>query len=940
MTAPALELLDVRKRFGDVVALDGASLVVRPGTVHALLGENGAGKTTLMRVAFGMVRADAGVTRVEGRARRFASPADAIAGGLGMVHQHFALVPAMTVAENVALGGRGRFDAAEAAERVRDVARRSGLALDPSARAASLSVAGQQRLEIVKALAREARLLVLDEPTAVLAPAEAAELLAWVRAFAGGGGSVVLITHKLREALGAADDLTVLRDGATVYAASAAESSEEALASAMLGAPPRAHHDAAASLVRNPTHPAVTTSPPRPVVLALRGVAVADERGVIRLRDATCEVRAGEIVGVAGVEGGGQRELLRALAGRLRPAEGRVEAPPAVGFVPEDRHRDAMVLDFTLVENVALRGAGARRGVVPWSALAAATRALVERHDVRAAGPRARAHALRRQPAEAGPCARDRAAAAGALAWRHRGRRAARARRREPDARARHPRQCRGARPPARGARRRCRGRCLLERPRGGARPRRPRARLLRRTRARGAARPRRGRPRDPRPRAGDGAVSATTADRAAGRGTAPPDGGADTHPRRWRTLALLALAELLGMSLWFAASAVGAQYRALWSLSASEAAWLTTVVQVGFVVGTAASALLNLADVVPARRLFVTSAFAGALANAALLVAPGYRVALVCRFFTGVALAGVYPPAMKMIATWFRARRGLAVGTIVGALTVGKATPYLVHAIPGAGIGPVVLTATVAALLAAAVVGLAYRDGPYPFPPRPFSWGLAGSIVRERRWRLATGGYLGHMWELYAAWTWLPAFIAASVAARDPSAGTAGEATASAVAFAALAIGGIGCVWGGLAADRRGRPWLVTLAMAASGACALLVGLTFGHSLWLVVPVALLWGFFVIADSAQFSVLVTESVPPHAVGTALTLQTSLGFLLTAVTIQLVPPLADAVGWRWAFTVLAAGPALGIWSIRRLVALQRGRGAAAGGAGECADDGR
>jgi general nucleoside transport system ATP-binding protein len=394
MTAPALELLDVRKRFGDVVALDGASLVVRPGTVHALLGENGAGKTTLMRVAFGMVRADAGVTRVEGRARRFASPADAIAAGLGMVHQHFALVPAMTVAENVALGGRGRFDAAEAAERVRDVARRSGLALDPSARAASLSVAGQQRLEIVKALAREARLLVLDEPTAVLAPAEAAELLAWVRAFAGGGGSVVLITHKLREALGAADDLTVLRDGATVYAASAAESSEEALASAMLGAPPRAHHDAAASLVRNPTHPAVTTSPPRPVVLALRGVAVADERGVIRLRDATCEVRAGEIVGVAGVEGGGQRELLRALAGRLRPAEGRVEAPPAVGFVPEDRHRDAMVLDFTLVENVALRGAGARRGVVPWSALAAATRALVERHDVRAAGPRARARTL------------------------------------------------------------------------------------------------------------------------------------------------------------------------------------------------------------------------------------------------------------------------------------------------------------------------------------------------------------------------------------------------------------------------------------------------------------------------------------------------------------------------------------------------------------------
>jgi MFS family permease len=387
--------------------------------------------------------------------------------------------------------------------------------------------------------------------------------------------------------------------------------------------------------------------------------------------------------------------------------------------------------------------------------------------------------------------------------------------------------------------------------------------------------------------------------------------------------LLLLAAAELLGMSLWFAASAVSAQYRALWGLTPSQAAWLTTVVQVGFVAGTASSALLNLADVVASRRLFAVSAAAGALANGALLVVPGYPAALLCRFLTGAALAGVYPPAMKMIATWFRARRGLAVGTIVGALTVGKATPYLVHAIPGAGIRPVVLTATVAALLAAALVALGYREGPYPFPPRAFSWGLVGTIVRERRWRLATGGYLGHMWELYAAWTWLPVFIAASVAARDPRAGASGESAASAVAFAALAVGGVGCVWGGLAADRRGREWLVTVAMALSGLCALLIGLTFGASLWLLVPVALLWGFFVIADSAQFSVLVTESVPPHAVGTALTLQTSLGFLLTAVSIQLVPPIAGAVGWRWAFPVLALGPALGIRSIRRLAPTHR-----------------
>ncbi len=228
-----------------------------------------------------------------------------------------------------------------------------------------------------------------------------------------------------------------------------------------------------------------------------------------------------------------------------------------------------------------------------------------------------------------------------------------------------------------------------------------------------------------------------------------PPAVDADVHPHRWRTLALLSVAELLGMALWFAGSAVAPQYRALWGLSASEAGWLTTIVNFGFVAGTALAALLNLADVVPARRLFALSALAGATANALVLTADGLAGALAWRFCTGVCLAGVYPPAMKMIATWFRARRGLAVGTVVGALTVGKATPYLVHA-TGAGITPLVLTASAGALLAAALVWLAYRDGPYPFPARPFEWGLVGRIVRERRWRLATGGYLGHMWELY----------------------------------------------------------------------------------------------------------------------------------------------------------------------------------------------
>lgn len=397
-----------------------------------------------------------------------------------------------------------------------------------------------------------------------------------------------------------------------------------------------------------------------------------------------------------------------------------------------------------------------------------------------------------------------------------------------------------------------------------------------------------------------------------------------DSDPARWRILGLLAAAELLGMSLWFAASAVSPQLAHRWSLSNSEAAWLTTIVQLGFVFGTGAAALLNLADVLPSRRYFAVAAIAGAAANAGLLVTDRYATALLWRFLTGFSLAGVYPPAMKMASTWFRSRRGLAIGTVVGALTVGKATPYLVHAIPNAGPSAVILAATACALVAAGLVGGFYRDGPYPFPPRPFSWGLVRTVVEGREWRLATGGYLGHMFELYSFWTWIPAFITASVAASGVATPDA-NATISLISFGTIAVGGLGCVWGGLSADRRGRERLVMLAMALSGSCAVLIPLAFGRSLWLLTPLAWAWGFFVIADSAQFSALVTEAVPPHAVGTALTVQTSLGFLLTMVSIQLIPPLVSVVGWRWVFPVLAIGPLLGIAAIRRLVDFKRTR---------------
>ena len=388
--------------------------------------------------------------------------------------------------------------------------------------------------------------------------------------------------------------------------------------------------------------------------------------------------------------------------------------------------------------------------------------------------------------------------------------------------------------------------------------------------------------------------TSGTTGARAAGRA---------------RVLALLALAELLGMSVWFSASALAPQLRAEWSLSGAESGWLTTAVQLGFVAGTAVAALLNLADLVPMRTYFALCAIAAAACNAALLAAGGFLPALASRFGTGFFLAGVYPPAMKMIATWYRDGRGFAIGTIVGALTVGKATPYLVHGLEHAGMAPVVLGASGAGVAAGLLVLAFYHDGPFPFERRPFAWGLVGAVVRERQVRLAINGYLGHMWELYAMWTWIAAFLAAGAGLGARAGDVAG--------FAAIAAGGIGCVAGGWAADRYGRERLTIQAMALSGACAAIIGLCIA-SPTLVVAVAVVWGFAVVADSAQFSALVTELAPPHAVGTALTLQTSLGFLLTMASIQLVPRLVDLVGWRWAFVALAIGPMLGIAAMRRL----------------------
>lgn len=388
--ASAVALVDITKRFGTVAALDGASLSVRPGTVHALLGENGAGKTTLMRIAFGMIRPDAGRLLVHGRPVVWQSPSDAIAAGIGMVHQHFTLVPAMTVAENVELGAGTvagwRFDQHLAEEHARALGQASGLEVNPEARVADLSIAAQQRVEILKALSRDARILILDEPTAVLAPRETEDLLRWLRSYAGSGGAAILITHKLREAVAVANDVTVLRRGHTVLAARRSESNESSLTRAMIGDDP------------NPTTPrtriqlSLAPSVNQPVVI-LDGMVASDieRRETVR---ATFTVHAGEVVGVAGVEGTGQYTLLRVLSGRIQPTSGRVSRPEKIGFIPEDRQRDGLILDFSLAENVALRGAGLRRGRMPWVAVRQRATALVHEHDIRASGVTIPARAL------------------------------------------------------------------------------------------------------------------------------------------------------------------------------------------------------------------------------------------------------------------------------------------------------------------------------------------------------------------------------------------------------------------------------------------------------------------------------------------------------------------------------------------------------------------
>ena len=385
----------------------------------------------------------------------------------------------------------------------------------------------------------------------------------------------------------------------------------------------------------------------------------------------------------------------------------------------------------------------------------------------------------------------------------------------------------------------------------------------------------------------------------------------------RWRALALLAVTLVLSMTTWFSASAVIPQLREEWDLSATAAAWLTIAVQLGFVCGALVSSFLNLSDIISPKHVILGGTIGAAAANALVELGDAAGVAIALRFATGFFLAGVYPPALKLMATWFQRDRGVALGILVGAIVLGQAMPHLINGLGGLDWRTVIYATSALTLVGGVITEVAVREGPFPFPKATFDPTQAWRVFANRGVRLASYGYFGHMWELFAMYAWFLLFFSEALRARGASVGSA----AAYATFAVISIGALGCWVGGMLADRWGRTRTTALMMGASASCCVLVGALFGAPTWLLLLVGLVWGFTVVADSAQFSAMVTELADQSYVGTALTVQLAVGFILTVATIWLIPLTADAFGWRWVFILLAPGPALGVLAMLRLKSL-------------------